>query len=263
MQFRAWCHVHLQHAYFISLVFAVGVHELYGIPGLYASVHYLEVCDDTAEGVEDAVEDERLQGCVLIAFGVGDTLHHGAEDFGYALTCLAAGTKYLFALASDKFYDFVLHLIGHGIGHVALVDDGDDFQVLLDGHVEVADGLGLNTLRGVHYKQGTFACRYGTRNLVTEVHVSRSVDEVQYIASVFDIIADRQGTDTGIAPVVVFHLYGMALDGDATLLFQVHVVQHLPVCGLDGFGYFQKSVGQGALAVVDVCYDAKVAYSFH
>jgi hypothetical protein len=57
----------------------------------------------------------------------------------------------------------------------------------------------------------------------------------------------------------------VALDGDATFALKVHVVKHL----IDKFlvvkrmGDFQKPVGQGRFAVVDMGYDAKITYVFH
>lgn len=63
----------------------------------------------------------------------------------------------------------------------------------------------------------------------------------------------------------ILHLYGMTLDSDATFALEVHVVEHLclHVLGGNGIGIFKQSVGQGRLAVVDMSYDAKIAYSFH
>ena len=63
----------------------------------------------------------------------------------------------------------------------------------------------------------------------------------------------------------IVHLDRMALDGDATLTFQVHVIKHLGlhVLASDGVGELEQAVGERALAVVDVCHDAEVAYCLH
>ena len=55
----------------------------------------------------------------------------------------------------------------------------------------------------------------------------------------------------------------MAFDGDASLSFKVHVVKHLPFGDLYGIGEFKQPVGQSWLTMVDVGYDAKVAYILH
>ncbi len=119
---------------------------------------------------------------------------------------------------------------------------------MLDGHIEVGYGLRLYTLGGVDEKQRTFAGGYGAADLVGEVHVARGVDEVENV---------------GLALILVFHLYGVALDGDAALALKVHVVEHL-VFG-DGYrlGVFQQTVGEGGLAVIDVGDDAEVAGVLH
>ena len=60
-----------------------------------------------------------------------------------------------------------------------------------------------------------------------------------------------------------FHLYGVALDGDATLLFQIHIVEHLTLCHGDGLGVLQQAVCQCAFPVVYVGYDAEISDVLH
>ena len=81
--------------------------------------------------------------------------------------------------------------------------------------------------------------------------MARSVDQVEYV---FFAVAGQ-----------VFHLDRMALDGDAFFALQVHVVQdlglHFPL--VERIGLFQQTVGQCRFAVVDMGYDAEIAYVFH
>ena len=63
--------------------------------------------------------------------------------------------------------------------------------------------------------------------------------------------------------VVVLHLDGMALDRNTSLLFQVHIVKHLPFGYLDGFCKLQQTVGQGRFPVVYMCYNAKITDILH
>ena len=58
---------------------------------------------------------------------------------------------------TDKVDDFVFHLVGHGAGHVDLVYDGDNLQIMVDCHVEVGDGLCLYALCGIHHEQCSLA----------------------------------------------------------------------------------------------------------
>ena len=147
--------------------------------------------------------------------------------------------------------DDILHLVGHplrvGGGEIDFVDDRDDLQVVVHRQVGVGKGLGLDALAGVHHQHRPLAGGQGAAHLVPEVHVAGGVDEVELIPLAV------------IGVVVEAHRPG--LDGDAPLLFQLHVIQnlgfHLPLG--DGGGGLQKAVGQGALAVVDVGDDAEVA----
>ena len=66
----------------------------------------------------------------------------------------------------------------------------------------------------------------------------------------------------GLAAVLILHLDGVALDGDTALFFQVHVVEHLTLCNLNGARALKQAVGKGALAVVNMGYDAEIAYFF-
>ena len=76
------------------------------------------------------------------------------------------------------------------------------------------------------------------------------VDQVQYILT--------------ISPLIV-HLYRMTLDGDATLSFQIHIVQklrlHLTVH--DSMSGLYESVSQCAFAVIYMGDNAEVANVLH
>ena len=65
--------------------------------------------------------------------------------------------------------------------------------------------------------------------------------------------------------ILIGHLDGVALDGDASFPLQIHAVEHLclQVFSFYRFGKLQQSVGKGALAMVNVGNDAKVAYLIH
>jgi hypothetical protein len=48
---------------------------------------------------------------------------------------------------------------------VDLVDHRDDFQVVLQGQVQVGQGLGLDALAGIHQQQGPLTGRQGPCSL--------------------------------------------------------------------------------------------------
>ena len=207
--------------------------------------------DDAAERIEHRVEDQRLQRCVLVALRRRDALYDRFEHLLDAQPRLARRQQDVLVFASDQVDHLILHLVDHGRVHVDLVQYGDDFEVVSHSQIEVRYGLRLNALRGVHHQQRAFARGDGARNFVREVHVSRSVDQVERI----------QLSVAGL----VFHLDRVALDGDALFAFEVHIVEHLRLhfALVQGVGFFQQTVRQCALTVVDVGYDAKIAYVLH
>ena len=227
-----------------------GIDELHRVARAERAVEDAEVGDDAPEGVEYRVEDQRLQGSVLVAFGCGNALHDGFEDLFHALTRAARGGDDFVVVASQQVDDLVLDLLDHGRFHVDFVDHRDDLQVVPEGEVEVRDGLCLNALCGVDDEQGSFARGDGSRNFVGEVHVTGGVDQVE------DIL---------LSAALVFHLDGVALDRDALFAFQFHVVEYLRLQFALGYGVgrFQEAVGEGALAVVDVGYDTEISDVLH
>ena len=240
--------VHFEHAHLVGRIFLFRVDKEHVLAFAYRAVHNLEVGNDAPERVEHAVEYQGLQRSVFVARRCRYAFHDGAQYLVHALSCPSRGPDNLFALASQEVYDFVLHHFGHRVDHVAFVQDGYDFQVVFDGHVEVGYGLCLDALCRVHHEQAPFAGCYAAAHLVRKVHVARRVDEVERIFFAVELI---------------FHLYGVAFDGDAPFAFQVHVVEHLALGHLYGARTFQQAVGQRALSVVNVGNDAEVADIFH
>lgn len=107
------------------------------------AVHNLEVGDDATERVEHGVENQSLQRSFCVTLWMRDALHDGIENLFHALTRLATGTDDVLWVTADEVNDLVLHLVGHGTGHVYLIDNGDNLQVMIDGEIEVGDGLRL------------------------------------------------------------------------------------------------------------------------
>ena len=96
--------------------------------------------------------------------------------------------------------------------HINFIDYGDNLQIIVERQIEVGDGLCLHPLCGIHNEQAPLARRNRARHLIGEVNVSRSINQIEGILhSILHII----------------HLNGVALDGDASLAFQIHIVEHL------------------------------------
>ena len=215
------------------------------------AVEDAEIGDDAPEGVEHRVEDQCLQRSVRIALRLRNPLDDGFEHLFHAQSRFAGGAEDLVRVTTQQIDYLILHFVDHRRVHVDLVQYGNDLQVVLDSQVKVRYGLRLDTLRGIDHQQGPFARGDSTRYLIGKVHVARSVDQVEHV---FFTVAGQ-----------VFHLDRMALDGDALFALQVHVVQdlglHFPL--VERIGLFQQTVGQCRFSVVDMSYDAKIAYVFH
>jgi len=148
---------------------------------------------------------------------------------------------------ADHLLDLAPHQLGVGGGEVDLVDDRDDLQVVLDGQVDVGQGLGLDPLGGVDDQDRPLAGGQGARHLVGEVHVTGSVDQVELVGAP--------------VPGRVLHPHRLGLDGDAPLPLQVEGVEELVLHVPEGDrpGHLQQAIGQGRLPVVDVGDDREVA----
>ena len=240
----------LQHANLIGIVFLSRSVELDKVVGADGAIHDAEISDDAAERVEHRVEDESLKWSFGVAFGTRNAFHDGIEHSGHTFTRTGTNLQNFRRVATQEVYHLVFHDVDHGAVHVDFVHHGDDFEVVFEGRIQVGDRLGLDALGGVDHEKGAFAGRDAARHLVGEVDMAGSIDEVEGIF---------------LSLVVIFHLDGVALDGDATLALEVHVVEHLidEFLVVERMGEFQKPIGQGGFTMVDMGYDAKISDVFH
>ena len=128
-------HVHLEHTHFISSIFHSRLNELQFISSANHSILYFAQHDDAAERVEDRVKDQCLQRFCLVTLGRRNTLYHSIEDVRNTLTRLTTGTDDLGGITAYQVHNLILNLIGHSVGHVDLVDDRDNLQVVVNGHI--------------------------------------------------------------------------------------------------------------------------------
>ena len=177
-----------------------------------------------------------------------NALDDSIQDVLHALTGFSTCTDNILRITTNQVDDFVFHLVRHGRRHVNLVDNRNYLEVIIDSQIEIRNSLCLYTLCSVNHQQGTLTGSYGTRHFIREVHVSRGINEVQNIFFTL---------------VHILHLDGVALNRNAALALQIHVVQHLSLRHLDGLGELQQTVGQRRLPMVDMCNDAEISYMIH
>ena len=121
---------------------------------------------------------------------------------------------------------------------------------MFDGKIQVGYGLRLNPLGRIHNQKSTLARSYGTGDLIREVHMARSVNQIEDI----------------LLPIAyIIHLDSMALDGDALFFLQIHRVQHLGfhIPAAQCVRYLQHPVRQSAFPMIDMCYYAKIPRVVH
>lgn len=189
---------------------AAHLHHADFVADLEFAVEDAAVEDDASVVVVDGVEDE---GAGLVGGGLagrGHLLADDGEEFVDALACFGGDGDAVFGGEAEHLFDFFGDLDGACGGEVDLVEDGDEFEVLLDGEVGVDDGLGLDALGGVDDEEGAFAGFEGAGDFVAEIDVAGRVDEVEHEL---------------FAVVDVFHGDGGGLDGDASFAFEVHGIE--------------------------------------
>ena len=173
--------------------------------------------------------------------------HDRLQDFVNANAFLGAARNGGFARYRQNVLKLLLGLRHVRVREVNLVDDRDDFEVLLHRQVDIGDGLRLDSLGGIHHQQRPFARAEAARDFVGEIHVARRINQVQLV---------------GFAVArLVKHRDRMRLDGDAALLFQVHGIEQLVFhfARGDGAGAVQQPVRQRRLPMVNMGDDAEIA----
>ena len=179
--------------------------------------------------------------------GGGTRLHDRFEHVGNALPGLGADEDGIGRVESDGAFD---HLFGAGnVGalQVDLVDDGNDFQPVIDREIGVRQRLRFDALRGIDDQQRAFAGGQRARNLVGKIDVAGGVDQVELVS--FAVLGR------------VHHAHRVGLDGDAAFALQVHGIEDLGLHLARGqrSGQLQQAVGQRGFAVVDVRDDREIA----
>ena len=120
--------------------------------------------------------------------------------------------QYLVLREAEGLLHLRCHAPGLGNGEVDLVHNRDDFDVVLQCEVYVGEGLRLDALGGIHDQDGALTRCERARDLVSEIHVARRVDQVELVVAV---------------AAAIVHSNGLALDGDSALTLKVHLVHEL------------------------------------
>ena len=238
-----------ENADIVDLVLARGRHHLHAIALGQATVTNAYQRDHAQVVVEPGIHDQRLQRRLGVAFRRRYPSDDGFQDVGNAFAGLGRTQQPLGGIDTDDVLDLLGHAIGIGRRQIDLVEHGQHFEILLDRGIGIGHALGFDTLGGIHHQQRPLAGKQRTRDFVGEIHVPRRIDEIEGIGfAVGGLVIERDR---------------LGLDGNTTLAFEIHRIEHLfghltfgqPAACLD------ETIRQRRLAVVDMGDDGKIAYA--
>ncbi len=237
----------LQVAHFVHRVHVLGV----GAEGdLHAAaqpaVHHPDAGDGAAVAVEVGIEDEGPERGTQVAARGRDPGHDRLQQGGYPGPVLGRDLEDLLPPRADQVPDLLGPPLRLGAGEVNLVEHRDDLEPGVQRQEKIGQGLGLDSLGGVHHQDGPLAGIERAGDLVGEVHVPRGVDQVEFV-----LLAIAR---------LVRHADRVELDRDAALPLQVHGVEellaHEPL--FHRAGGFDQPVGEGGFPVVNMGDNAEI-----
>ena len=226
-------------------------HELDAVALGQTAIDHAHQHDHTHIGVVPAVNDHGAQGRRRVAFRRRDAGHDGFENFVNAHAALSAAGNRIGGIDADDFFDFLPGVVGVGLRQVHFVEHRHHGHAQIKRGVAVGDGLRLNALTGIDHQQRTFAGRQRAADFVREVNMARRVDQVEVV----DLAIKR----------LVLERSGLRLDGDATLFFDIHRIEHLRThfAILQAAATLDKPVRQGGFTVINVRNDRKISDVIH
>ena len=217
-------------------------HRAQRLARLEAAVDDADEGDHAAVLVVRGVEDERAGGRLGIPGRRRNPLDDRVEDLVHTRPRLRGDAEHPLGRLADQLRELGRRRVGIRLREVDLVRDRDDLEVVVEREVGVGQRLRLDALRRVDEEQRPLAGLERARDLVAEVDVAGSVDQVQEV----------------VAPA---HSHGLGLDRDPALALEVHGVEkllaHLALG--DCAGQLEDAIGERRLAVVDVRDDREVA----
>ena len=239
-------HVWADHADFNRIMGHANTHHVQFLTGTQLAIDHTNVGDDAAVGVVDGVEDQRTRGSFRIAGWCRNVGNNAVEQFGHAFTGFTGHAQHFGRIAADQACDFLGMLVWFRAGKIDFVQYRNDGQIMVDGHIQVRQGLRFDALRRVDKQHCAFACGESAGNLISEIDVAWSVDHAE---GIFGAVERPR------------HAHSLRFDGDATLLLNIHTIQetitHLT------FGHdaaeLQNTVCHRGLAVIDMRDDAEIA----
>ena len=169
--------------------------------------------DHTLVWIVNRVVTERLQLALSSWLWRRDSFDDGLQNILNANVFLGATGHSIFTRDRQDILDLRDGPVDIRVGQINFIDHRNNLEILFHREMDIGDGLRLHTLCSIDNQQGAFTGAETARNLIGEIHMPGSVDEIQFIC--FTILR------------CVGHGHRMGLDGNAPLALQVHRVQQL------------------------------------
>ena len=207
--------------------------------------------DDAHVVVKPAVDDERLQRSIFVAFGRRHVAHDALENIVDAHAGLGRAFHRVGGINADDVLDFFLGGVGIGACQVHLVENRHDFNTQIDSRIAVGHRLCFHALSGVDHQKSSFAGRQRAAHLIGEVDVPRSVDQIEFVNLTVLGLVLKTGR--------------LSLNRDAAFALEIHAVEHLfaHLSIAQTTATLNQTVSQRRLAMVDMGNDGKITDIVH
>ena len=134
-------------------------------------------------------------------------------------------------------------------GKIHLIDNGNDFEVVIQCKIGIGQSLRLNSLCRIHDKNSPVTGCEGSAYLIVKVHMPRRVNQVKNILlSVLRLIDDS---------------YGLGLNRNSPFPLDIHVIEnlrlHFPLCQCSGL--LDDAVRESGLSVINMRNNTKISNS--
>ena len=137
VQLLALRHLGNEDTDFLDFVVLLRAHHAHFVACLQSTAEHAHVDDDAAKGVIFRVEHEGTGKMVLGRFRRRDARHHGLQHLLDADALLGADLQGLGGLDGEDILDLLTHLINIRVGHLYLVEHGNDIEPVLHGQMSV------------------------------------------------------------------------------------------------------------------------------
>ncbi len=224
-----------------------GAHQAHFHALAQLSAKHPHESDDAFVDIVPAIENQGARRGLDRHLRRRDALHNRFEGFIDADALLRARKDRVLGRETDSLLNLMLGARDIGARQINLVDDGNDFEPVVERHIDVREGLRLDALARIDHQQRALARGETARNLIGKIDMPGSINKIQDVGlAVFRGVAEPDRA---------------RLDGDAALALEVHRIEELflELALRERAGALQQPIGQRRLAVIDMRDNRKIS----